>query len=203
MPIWKITADGPDKIHTIDLDKEGVLEHRLEDWIFADSSLLGEPLLIIGQRLNGADQPPWMINGRKWHLEKQCSNKTRQVLLGLDALIQENFGVETSWNQKFYVAYRVGNYNWLRIGTGANQVGVDIFAKSGTFDQQELAQELGVPEFDRKKHLADKISLPSSVMVQQESKKRERVIVRIKEGFDLGNSSFMALLKKAYDCFRM
>ncbi len=146
---------------------------------------------------------PWKTDGRKWHLEKQCSNATRGVLLELDALIQGKFEVETSWKQKLYVAYRVRNYNWLHIGTGANLLYVDVFAKNGTFVQQELAQELDIQEFDPEESISEKLGLPSSVVVQQDSDKRERVRVRIKKEFDLGKPAFMAFLRKAYDLFRM
>ena len=95
MPIWKIATQGPVRIHTIDLGKEGVLEQQLEDWLLADSSLLGEPLLIIG----------------------------RQVV---------------------------------------------------------------IPD----------------VLVQQDGDKRERVTVRIKEGFDLESLAFAKFLRKAYGFFR-
>ena len=358
MSIWKITDNGPDRIDTIDLDKEGVLENQLEDWILADPSLLGEPLLIIGRQVvipdvkdridllaldpqgnvvvvelkrgelsdpvdmqalryvsyisrwnyedfenharrnlsNGEDtdfnfnqvfqdfcedagtddvpdlnidqriilvgteirdklgsvalwlrehnidikvvevqaykegktiliephtiiplpdikfrrtgrasapvSQPWRTDGRNWHLDRQCSKNTRDVLLKLDDLVQEHFDVETSWNQKLYVAYRVRNYNWIRIGTRANLLWLDISAKNGTFDQQELAHELGVQEFDRKKSPSGKLGLPSSVVVQKISEKREKVTVRIKKGFDLGNPGFMAFLRRAYDFFR-
>ena len=128
---------------------------------------------------------------------------TRQVLLELSALIQEHFDVEPSWNQKLYVAYRVKNYNWLHIGTGANLLYVDIFAKNGTFDQKELARKLGIQEFDRKESPSGKLGLPSSVVVQQVSEIREKVTVRIKKGFDLENPAFMDFLRKAYDFFRV
>jgi hypothetical protein len=51
MPIWKITTDGPVKVSQTKLKQEKLLEEKLEDWVIADSSLLGEPLLIIGRQV--------------------------------------------------------------------------------------------------------------------------------------------------------
>src|SRR5579885_296377 len=50
MPIWKITATGPSRVAPVSLSSE-ILEEHLEDWIATDSSILGEPLLIIGRQL--------------------------------------------------------------------------------------------------------------------------------------------------------
>lgn len=52
MPMWKIGTDGrPVKVKETKLQREKLLEEHLEDWIAADSSLLGEPLLIIGRQV--------------------------------------------------------------------------------------------------------------------------------------------------------
>ena len=80
---------------------------------------------------------------------------------------------------------------------------VDTFVRNGTFDQQKLAQKLGIQEFDTEESLSEKLGLPSSVLVQHKNDKRDKVIVRIKKGFDLGNPAFMEFLKKAYDSFPM
>jgi len=63
----------------------------------------------------------WMTDGRSWHLEKRCSPKTRELFLVLDKILQEHFDTDgPRWNQKYYVSYRVNNYNWLSVHTKPN-----------------------------------------------------------------------------------
>jgi len=49
MPLWKITDKGPSKVKETKFKQEKVLEEHLEDWIAADQSILGEPLLVNGR----------------------------------------------------------------------------------------------------------------------------------------------------------
>jgi hypothetical protein len=52
MPIWKISQKKPIKVRNTTLETEKLLEDRLEDWIVEDSSILGEPLLLIGRQVS-------------------------------------------------------------------------------------------------------------------------------------------------------
>lgn len=51
MGLWKITDKGPLVVKETKLKQEKLLEEKLEDWICADGSILGEPLLIIGRQV--------------------------------------------------------------------------------------------------------------------------------------------------------
>ena len=51
MSLWKITDKGPRKVPETRFAREQLLEEHLERWIEADSSVLGEPLLIIGRQV--------------------------------------------------------------------------------------------------------------------------------------------------------
>jgi len=51
MGLWKITKDGPSKVAETKLKQENLLEEHLEDWVATDSTILGEPLLIIGRQV--------------------------------------------------------------------------------------------------------------------------------------------------------
>lgn len=51
MGLWKITDKGPAKVSETKFKKEKLLEEQLEDWISSDSSILGEPILIIGRQV--------------------------------------------------------------------------------------------------------------------------------------------------------
>jgi hypothetical protein len=51
MPLWKITDKGPTKVKETKFKQEKLLEEHLEDWIAADPSILGEPLLVFGRQV--------------------------------------------------------------------------------------------------------------------------------------------------------
>lgn len=51
MPIWKISQQKPIKVSNTTLASEKFLEDHLEGWIVEDSSILGEPLLLIGRQV--------------------------------------------------------------------------------------------------------------------------------------------------------
>lgn len=155
----------------------------------------GRPKSVEGAR-------PWLEDGKNWHLQKRCSPKTKQVLLTLDDLIRDNFEVDgPRWSQKFYVAYRVGNYNWLRVNTYPTTLKLYILVKAGTFQQDEIAQRLGIQVFDKEDSMAEKLGLPSSVLVENRTDATDRVLLRIKEDFDLDSEAFIAFLRKAYKAY--
>ena len=145
---------------------------------------------------------PWSEDGKGWHLDKRCSPQTRAMLLRLDDLIRDNFDVDgPRWNQKFYVAYRVGNYNWLVIQTHASVLRLDILVKANAFEVADVAQRLGIEVFDKSDSLADKLGLPSSVFVRHRNENNDRILLRIKDDFDLEAESFLSFLIDAYKAY--
>jgi len=145
---------------------------------------------------------PWIEDGKSWHLDKRCSPTTREIMLRVDDLIRDNFDVDgPRWNQKSYVAYRIGNYNWLCVEPRSTMIRLSFLLKAGAFQQQELAQRLGIQEFDKEDSLAEKLGLPSSVFIQHRSEATERVVIRLKEDFDLESEAFLGFLQEAYEAF--
>jgi len=145
---------------------------------------------------------PWLEDGKGWHLDKRCGPKTRDMLLKLDDLIRDSLEVDgPRWNQKFYVAYRIGNYNWLAVRTQANLLRLDFLVKTSVFDRTELAQRLDVEEFDKSDSLSEKLGLPSSVLIHHRNEATDLVILRIKDDFDLSAESFLAFLKDVYNAY--
>lgn len=51
MPIWRVTDEGPKRVARSSLRKERLLEEKLEGWIAADPSILGENLLLVGRQV--------------------------------------------------------------------------------------------------------------------------------------------------------
>ncbi len=193
--------------HSIDIKAIEVAVYRESDTLFIQpnqivplpTAKLKGPI----SRSGGGAPRPWINDGRIWHLEKRCSPTTKSMLLRLDGFIQNAFdGIDgPRWNQKLYVAYRIGNYNWLAIGTQATVLILDLNVRVGAFDQSDLAKRLGVEEFDKGHSLADKLGLPSSITVQNSTETRDRIRLRVKEDFALDGEPFFEFLKEAYAAF--
>ena len=159
-------------------------------------SLLLEPHTIIplpvsrftetGVKSPGGVAQPWSSDGKTWHLEKRCSRETRAMFLKLDDLIRDSHEVDgPRWDQKGYVAYRIGNYNWLAVVTRPKFLVLYFHVEAGVFKQSTLASELGVQEFEGDSSLSERLALPSSVQVKPRNEGADRVVLRVKEGFSL------------------
>jgi len=156
----------------------------------------------IGQASRGEVSQPWVTDGKTWHLDKRCSPKTREMLLRLDDLIRDNLEVDgPRWDQKFYVAYRVGNYNWLAISTHSSTLILNFLVKTGVFKQSDAAKRLSIEEFDKGGSLSEKLGLPSSVLVQKRNEATDLIILRIKDDFDLAGAAFVEFLREAHKAF--
>lgn len=172
-----------------------------------DDGMLIEPTVIVPTSVNrfsdvGRIRPqgaPWITDGKVWHLEKRSSPKTASMLLQIDKQVRENSEVDgPRWNQKAYVAYRVTGSNWLLIHTRPNLLILDIFVKAKTFDVEQVARELGIAKFDKDESLAEKLGLPSSVIIRHRNDSEDRVRLRIKEDFKVDSKAFTDFLDKAF-----
>jgi hypothetical protein len=153
-------------------------------------------------RVPPGKRDPWISEGKTWHLDKRCSPKTKEMLINLDELIRDHFEVEgPRWNQKLYVAYRVGAYNWLYINTHSSTLKMNFLVKAGVFDQSKIAESLNVKGFDKDDSLSEKLGLPSSVLVQNRNEATDRITLRVKEDFNLEEEAFLVFLKEAYEAF--
>ena len=150
----------------------------------------------------GPDGQPWLTDGKTWHLEKRCSPKTKEMLLLLDQVVQEEFGIEgPRWSQKYYVAYPVNDFNWLCVHTKPRFLLLDFIVKAGVFKTEELAKRLGIEKFDTDESLAEKLGLPSSVFVKNRNPMSDRIRLRAKEGFDVKSKTFVEFLRDAFKAF--
>ncbi len=151
-----------------------------------------------------SDGAPWLVDGKEWHLQKRCTAKTRQLFEKLDKILQESFDVDgPRWNQKYYVAYRVKNYNWLAVITTPGSLRLDFLVKAKVFKAEDIAAQLGIAKFDREESLAEKLNLPSSVVVENRNEATDRIMLRMKEDFDLESEAFWEFLTAAYKAFPM
>ena len=86
---------------------------------------------------------PWLTDGRSWHLDHVCLPKTREILLGLEALITEVApeAPQPDWTQKYYVAWRSGGRRWLGLHTRQSWIWIDFSQPPVT--AEEASRELG------------------------------------------------------------
>ena len=196
------------------LRDRGVDIKVIEVELFRDGdTLLLEPRVIIplpvskfadtGKRSStGIASQPWISDGKTWHLEKRCSRQTRETLIRLDDMIHDSYEVDgPRWDQKYYVAYRVGSYNWLAVVTRPTALVLVFHVRSGVFDQARLAQDLGVQEFEGDSPLSERLGLPSSVQVKPRNEGTDRVMLRVKDDFSLDSKAFVTFLGDAYKAF--
>ena len=142
---------------------------------------------------------PWVVDGKAWHLDKRCSPRTKEMFLVLDKILQDKFDLDgPRWNQKYYVSYRVNNYNWLAVITTPNFLRLDFLLKAGVFSAGDLAKRLGVAKFDREESLSEKLGLPSSILVKNRNESTDRIVLRVKEDFNLSSDVFLAFLTEAH-----
>ena len=146
-----------------------------------------------------AGSNPWLLDGQKWHLDKRCSPRTREMLLKLDKLIQENVEVDgPGWGQKHYIAYRVNNFNWLCVNTSPSALTLDLCVKPGSFESRQLAERLGIVEFDKEVSLSEKLGLPTSVLVRSVRDTMDRIRIRAKDDGLFGSAEFLLFLQEAH-----
>lgn len=175
-----------------------------------DNSVLIEPNVVVPIQVSKfadtgiikSESTPWLTNGREWHLDKRCTLKTKEILLKLDNIIQENLDVDgPRWNQKFYVSYRINNYNWLAIITHASVLRLDFLVKSRSFKIDELSETLNLVKFEKEESFSEKIALPSSVLIKNRNENTDRISIRIKEDYNLESEEFLKFLMNTVKAF--
>lgn len=153
----------------------------------------------VGKGVVSSGTKLWLTDGRKWHLDKRCSIKTKKLLLRLDEIIRENIDVDgPSWNQRLYIAYKMSNLSWPIIQTQAGMLRLKINVPKNSYNQKELAERLGVEEFNLDESLSDKLGLPSSILLAPQNDKKDRVVLRIKDDYDIEDSRLVEFLTEAY-----
>jgi hypothetical protein len=173
-------------------------------------NILIQPTTIVPQQVSrfvetGRIRPegaPWVVDGKTWHLDKRCSLTTREMFKKLDKMLQEKFEIDgPRWNQKYYVSYRVNNYNWLAVITTSSTLRLHFLLKAGSFKADDIAKRLNIVKFDTEESMSEKLGYPSSVLVKKRNENTDRVVLRMKDDFDLESASFSKFLDDAYKAF--
>jgi hypothetical protein len=117
----------------------------------------------------------------------------------LDSLIKDNLSVDgPNFEQKQYISYQHANYNWLVVRSHANILVLYLHVKAKSMDKKQIAKQLKIEEFDSNDSLSEKLNLPSSVDVVSRNELTDRIILRIKDDFDLNKPEFIGFLKDAF-----
>lgn len=190
--------------HGIDIKVIEIHAYKDADAVFVEPTIV-VPVQVSKFAETGRAKPegaPWTTDGKSWHLEKRCGLKTKELLIRLDSIIQENLDVDgPRWNQKFYVAYRIRNYNWLSVETGASVLRLNFLVGAGSFDSDDVATRLNIAKFDKEESLSEKLGLPSSVFIKNRTENSDRLRIRVKEDFDLESENFLSFLRDAHQAF--
>src|SRR5690606_33461049 len=97
--------------------------------------------------------------------------------------------------QKFYISYQSGNHNWLFVRTHANILILQFSIKINSMDKTQIAKQLDIEEFDADDTLSEKLNLPSSINIKNRNEISDRIVLRIKDDFDLTKPAFLNFLK--------
>jgi hypothetical protein len=189
--------------HAIDIKIIEFSTYKSEGVIYIEPSIVVPPPIRF-EKIGGDKLPPWVKDGKYWHLEKRCSSKTREMLNTLDQIILDNFPIDGDgpvWKQKHYVAYRVHNYNWLIVITAQNYLRLDFLVKTKAFKIANISSELNVAKFDTDDTLSEKIGLRSSVIIKRRTENTDRIYLRVKDDFNLKSKKFLKFLKDTYNAF--
>ena len=150
----------------------------------------------VGKAAKGDVSKPWLSSVKSWHLEKRMKTKTKEIFLQLDNLIRDNLTVQgPSFDQKNYISYQSGNYNWLFVRTHANILVLQFAIKVNSMDNAQIAKQLDIEEFDADDTLSEKLNLPSSINIKNRNETSDRILLRIKDDFDLTKTAFLNFLK--------
>jgi hypothetical protein len=156
----------------------------------------------VGKTPDGDGSKPWLADGRSWHLKSRCGSKTATMLGEIDRLVRDTVEVgEPSWGQKSYVSYSVRNFNWLYVGTHTRSLSLDFMVEEGTFTGAEVAERLGIEEFNPDATQGEKMGLSSSVVVLPRRAGKEKVTLRVKDDFNIDTEEFTSFLRDTYDAF--
>jgi hypothetical protein len=153
-------------------------------------------------RISEAVSKPWKTDGRSWHLEKRCSPMTREMLLKVDEIISDSLEVEgPQWGQKDYISYKIGNSIWLWLNTHPKMLVLNFNVRAKAFTEQDIAGALAIVPYSQAQSQAEKMSLGSSIAIEEIDDSHDYAHLRVKENFDLTSKSFLEFLKETYSAF--
>lgn len=139
--------------------------------------------------------------GKSSYFEIKKNEKARLMLLQFDRLIRDNLIViKPNFEQKFCISYQFGRYKWIVMQAFADILLLQIFIKVSSMDTLKIAKQLGILEYDANKTLSEKFNQPSSVNIKITNETSDRILLRIKDDFDMTKPEFLDFLKETLKC---
>lgn len=192
--LWLYERNIDIKIIEIDSYKEG-------------DNLLIQPRTIIPHVVNRFSEvgkvvkadmtKPWKTGGKTWHLEKRMNNKIKEIFLQLDELLKDNFDVDAAdFSQKLFITYQIHGMNWISLYSGSKYLALKLRVKPNSMNKSEIAKRLSIEVFDTDDSLSEKLNLPSSVNIRSLNSQSDRVILRLKDDFNVQHPEFLEFLKE-------
>lgn len=160
--------------HNIDVKVVEVSAYRDGDNLYLVPQVVIPPPTVerfeIGKKPMG--EKPWLKDGQSWHIHKRCGEKIASKLMSLTELISSLFSdVEgPCWNQREYVSFLVNGRRWITIETFKTALWVALACKEGEFDENSLAQELGIGIYDKEATLSEKLKMKSALILDYSGK---------------------------------
>lgn len=140
----------------------------------------------------------WLSDEKSWHLNKRLGSQMRGIFIAIDRLIRTTLNVEgPGYDHKKYISYQRNGRNCIFVRTFPNLLILVFPVKAGSMDKRSIAHQLlDIDEFEHDDSHAEKLSLPSSVNIVRRNEKTDRILIRIKEDFDINAPAFTGFLKQ-------
>ena len=141
---------------------------------------------------------PWKRNGKEWHLNNRCSDDSADLLNSFIDLVEENFPeIEgPSWNQKFYITFKLNGANWIYVRTHSRNLRVQVNCNLDDFNIDEIANRLEITSLEtdtdfKEKQLANQVKKWTP---------KSRVVFRLKADYEF-EQEFADILEEMRDSF--
>ena len=139
MGLWKITNKGPRKVLKTRFREEKLLEEHLEDWIVSDSSMLGEPLLVLGRQVIVPDTKDRLdvlaVDPRGAMVIIELKRGVLKDPVDIQALRYASYisKWKMSWRERLHCIFR--GYVWVHILSGITQYPMSVHAEETIFNE--------------------------------------------------------------------
>ena len=73
--------------------------------------------------------------------------------------------------------------------------------KANSFKSDDVADRLKIVKFDKDESMSEKLGLPSSVLIKNRNENSDRMLIRVKDDFNLEAEEFLSFLKDTHKAF--
>lgn len=137
----------------------------------------------------------WTLDGKSWHLNRRLDAPMREVLLALEEILSNSFNTKApDYEHRLYIDYWVGGAVWIRLHTFPDFLVLCFLVQKNKIDVHAIATKLGIDYLDIDMNQRQRDALGSSIS-NLYGKERERIQIRIKNGFNIEAPEFIHFLE--------